>query len=94
MEVSNLGPSDATGVTVTLNLDPTSIFNGGLSDPIAGYLSDRTRSRLGRRRSWLAASALPFGLTLLMLWSPPASLQGPWIAAWVGFALFLFYTTY
>jgi GPH family glycoside/pentoside/hexuronide:cation symporter len=28
-----------------------------LTDPIAGHLSDRTRSRLGRRRSWLLASA-------------------------------------
>ena len=41
-------------------------------DPVAGYLSDRTRSRLGRRRSWMLASSLPMGATFLMLWSPPA----------------------
>ena len=29
------------------------------SDPLAGYLSARTRSRWGRRRPWFAASALP-----------------------------------
>jgi len=69
-------------------------FWDGLSDPIAGYLSDRTRSRLGRRRSWLAASALPFGLSVLMLWSPPSGLTGAWVVAWVGLGLFLFYTTY
>src|SRR5262245_55313925 len=32
------------------------------ADPTAGYLSDRTRSRLGRRRSWLLASAAPLAL--------------------------------
>jgi Na+/melibiose symporter-like transporter len=66
----------------------------GFSDPIAGYFSDRTRSRWGRRRSWLAAAALPFGLSVLMLWSPPASLSGAGVAVWLGVALFLFYTTY
>jgi len=30
-----------------------------ISDPIAGYLSDRTRNRYGRRRSWILASTLP-----------------------------------
>jgi GPH family glycoside/pentoside/hexuronide:cation symporter len=66
----------------------------GLSDPIAGYLSDRTRSRWGRRRSWLAVAVLPFGLSVLMLWSPPAWLAGPEVAIWLGVALLLFYTTY
>jgi Na+/melibiose symporter-like transporter len=66
----------------------------GLSDPIAGYLSDRTRSRLGRRRSWLAAAALPFGLSVRMLWSPPMSLVGGGATLWMGGGLFLFYTTY
>lgn len=35
LEVANAGPSDATGVVVTMNLDPTTVFNGGLSDPAA-----------------------------------------------------------
>ena len=35
VEVTNTGPSDATGVSVTMNLDPTTVFNAGLSDPIA-----------------------------------------------------------
>lgn len=65
-----------------------------LADPIAGYLSDRTRSRLGRRRSWMAWSALPFGLSVWMLWYPPAGIQGAWAAVWVGAGLLLFYTAY
>jgi Na+/melibiose symporter-like transporter len=66
----------------------------GASDPIAGYLSDRTRSRLGRRRSWLAFSVLPFALSVLMLWSPPTDMPGAWSTVWVGGGLLLFYTTY
>jgi GPH family glycoside/pentoside/hexuronide:cation symporter len=69
-------------------------FWDGLSDPIAGYLSDRTHARLGRRRSWLAASVLPFGLSVLMLWSPLDGLSESSTALWVGVGLFLFYTTY
>jgi GPH family glycoside/pentoside/hexuronide:cation symporter len=60
-------------------------------DPIAGYLSDRTDSRLGRRRSWLLASALPLGATFVMLWSPPAGLEGVALAAWMGAAIFAYH---
>ena len=36
-------------------------------DPLAGYLSDRTRSPLGRRRSWQFASAIPLAATYVMI---------------------------
>jgi GPH family glycoside/pentoside/hexuronide:cation symporter len=65
-----------------------------LADPIAGYLSDRTRSRLGRRRSWMAVSALPFGLAVWMLWCPPAGVAGVSAVIWVGAGLLIFYTAY
>ena len=42
-----------------------------VSDPMAGYLSDRTRSRLGRRRSWMFGAAIPTGIGLVLIWSPP-----------------------
>jgi sugar (glycoside-pentoside-hexuronide) transporter len=63
-----------------------------LADPVVGFLTDRTRSRLGRRRPWILASALPLGVTFAMLWSPPASLAGLPLLLWVGAALFVFYT--
>jgi len=69
-------------------------FWDGLADPIAGYLSDRTRSRLGRRRSWLVWSALPFGLSVWMLWCPPPGIHGVAAVVWVGAGLVIFYTAY
>ena len=41
-----------------------------MSDPLVGYLSDRTRSRLGRRRPFFLVSALPIAFLYFLLWSP------------------------
>jgi len=64
------------------------------SDPLVGYLSDRTHSRFGRRRSWMLASALPVAVMTVMLWSPPRELEGTALYAWVAFSVFGFYTAY
>ncbi len=42
------------------------------SDPIAGHLSDRTRSRFGRRKLWFAAGVPLTALSAYMLFTPPA----------------------
>ncbi len=63
-----------------------------VSDPLAGYWSDRTRSRLGRRRPWLIASAAPLGLAFIALWSPPASLAADGLALWMGATIIVFFT--
>jgi GPH family glycoside/pentoside/hexuronide:cation symporter len=59
-----------------------------VSDPVVGHLSDRTESRLGRRRPWLLASALPVGITAVMVWCPPPYLSGRGLATWMTAALF------
>jgi len=42
-----------------------------INDPIIGTLSDRMKSKLGRRRPFLLWFAFPFGLSFVMLWSAP-----------------------
>jgi Na+/melibiose symporter-like transporter len=46
-----------------------------ITDPLVGYLSDNTRSRLGRRHPYLYASVVPLALTYFLLWHPPPSIQ-------------------
>jgi glycoside/pentoside/hexuronide:cation symporter, GPH family len=47
-------------------------FWDAVNDPLIGTLSDRTRSRFGRRRSWMLFAAIPFGIAFLMHWFVPA----------------------
>lgn len=45
-----------------------------VTDPAMGFLSDRTRSRWGRRRPFLLLAALPIWALFYLLWSPAAGL--------------------
>jgi GPH family glycoside/pentoside/hexuronide:cation symporter len=44
-----------------------------INDPIIGVLSDRTKSKLGRRLPWMIYSAIPFGLAFLAQWLVPST---------------------
>jgi GPH family glycoside/pentoside/hexuronide:cation symporter len=50
-------------------------FWDGFTDPIMGYVSDATKSRMGRRRPYFLLSAIPVGIAYFYLWSPPEALK-------------------
>jgi GPH family glycoside/pentoside/hexuronide:cation symporter len=66
-------------LTDVVGLEPRLASFGGLigiiwdavNDPIVGLLTDRMKSRLGRRRPFLLWFAIPFGISFILLWSAP-----------------------
>ncbi len=65
-------------------------------DPVVGHWSDNARTRWGRRRPFIFAGAIALGLTMTLLWLPPAG-RG-WshaaLAAYFLGASMLFYAAY
>lgn len=41
-----------------------------VNDPLAGYWSDRTQTRFGRRIPWIATLFIPLSITFYLLWFP------------------------
>ncbi len=63
-----------------------------VSDPIAGYLSDRTTFKFGRRRTWMLISFIPISFGFLAVFSPPGSMQGQSLDLWMMIAILSFYS--
>jgi sugar (glycoside-pentoside-hexuronide) transporter len=49
-------------------------FWDAVTDPLMGHISDRTRTRWGRRRPYFIVSALPIWVVFYLIWSPSPSL--------------------
>ncbi len=47
-----------------------------INDPLFGWISDRTRSRFGRRRIYMFIGAVPLGLAAWLMFSLPQGLTG------------------
>ncbi len=69
-------PADS-GKTIYTTLKIISIaaglgrFMDAISDPLIGFLSDRTRHRLGRRRPFILYGSIPLLISFVALWFPP-----------------------
>ena len=59
-----------------------------INDPIAGILSDRTRTRWGRRIPWMLWGTLPFGIFFFLQWIVPQFSNDPTVNSW---CLFVYY---
>ncbi|HEX7055952.1 MAG TPA: MFS transporter [Bacilli bacterium] len=60
--------------------------------PIFGYLSDRTRTRWGRRKPWVYGAMPLFVLTFIMIFAVPGGLQDTQLFIWFFLSLMLFET--
>jgi len=77
----------ASDVGVPLALVGTYIFITRVmdvfTDPLMGYISDRTKSRFGRRRPWVALSTPIIMLAIYRLFMPPADADGQYMFVWM-----------
>ena len=59
-----------------------------ITDPMVGQLSDRFKSRWGRRHPFMLIGAVPFGFAMYLLFAPPAGMDEYGLFAWMlGFAI-------
>jgi len=76
-QVLGLGASYA-GIAVGVAL----VFDA-VSDPLAGSVSDRFKSRFGRRHPFIYASIVPLAIAFYLLFSPPAGLSQLQLFSWL-----------
>jgi len=66
----------------------------GLSDPMMGYISDNTRTRLGRRRVFFLIGIIPIAVSFILMWLPMRFDNTAMTAVYFGFAYILFKTVF
>ena len=65
-----------------------------VTDPIVASLSDKCRHKAGRRMPFLRYAAIPYALSVLMIFYAPFREGSVANAVWVGFFLIAYYTSY
>lgn len=72
--------------TMTAAAVTIGIASDAITDPLMGSISDRWRSRLGRRHPFMFAAPLPLVITIYLIFSPPPELTEGGLFLW--FAIF------
>lgn len=65
------------GLAVTIAL-----ICDAVTDPLIGVLSDRLKSRLGRRHPFMFAAPIPVAICFYSIYTPPEAFQGFWLFLW------------
>ena len=88
--------TDVVGINVMLLgyiLFSVRLFDA-VTDPVLGYLSDRTVTKYGRRRPYIALGSIFVALAMFLLFNPPhasPSVETIWFGIFI-YTLFLFWT--
>jgi len=71
--------------TLTAAAVTIGIISDAITDPLIGSISDRWRSRFGRRHPFMFAAPLPLIVTIYFIFNPPADIAGLHLFAWFAF---------
>ena len=71
----------------------TKIYDG-FTDPLMGIISDKTHTRIGRRRPYLLLGAILLSLSMFFMFNVPGSIPNNYAAAYMCLILLLYATGY
>ncbi|PKL74406.1 MAG: hypothetical protein CVV27_20675 [Candidatus Melainabacteria bacterium HGW-Melainabacteria-1] len=63
-----------------------------VNDPLFGWLTDSTKSKLGKRRVYMLFGAIPLGISIALLWFVPAGMSQVLTFVWIAGTFILFDT--
>jgi glycoside/pentoside/hexuronide:cation symporter, GPH family len=64
-----------------------------INDPLFGWLTDRTKSRFGKRRVFMLFGAIPLAIAIALLWFVPV-VNRVWTFVWIAATFILFDTVW